>query len=289
MTDLIGKHFGQYEIIGLIGKGGMATVYRGWQASTSRKVAIKIINPELALQPEFLQRFKREVQTLTSLSHPHIVKVFDTGDEDGLTYLVMEFLTGGNLDDRIQFKIFDPKEASTLLDQIASALDYAHAHGIIYCDLKPNNVLLDEQGNAFLTDFGIARMVQETLNSPQSESPTGTPAYMSPEQWRGETLDKRTDIYALGVILFQLLTGEVPFIAYTPYSMMQKHLTESPRSIRRLDSDLQPGIERVILKALAKQPMDRFKTAGNMAKALKAAIWRLYAEDIARRLIFKRK
>lgn len=288
MIDLIGKHLGQYEIIGLIGHGGMATVYRGWQASTSRKVAIKIIDPERAQQGDFLIRFRHEVQTLASLSHPHIVKVFDSGEDDGLAYLVMEFLAGGNLEDRIQAKPYELLAVGQLLDQISSALDYAHARGIVHCDLKPNNILLDEEGNAYLTDFGIARMMKEAVLVAQSDSQTGTPAYMAPEQWQNQRLDKKTDIYALGVILFQLLTGEVPFIAYTPYSMMQKHLTEAPRSIRRLKPDLPPGIERIIHKALNKNPAERFKSAGNMAKAYKAAIWRLYAEDIARRVMKRR-
>src|SRR5579859_6499172 len=205
MANLIGQRLGQYEILSLVGKGGMAMVYRARQASIERDVAIKVMKPDLADAEDFVRRFQREAKAIASLSHPFILKVFDYGQQGDLVYLVMELLRGGSLSDLIRQQSLSPDAASRILEQVASALDYAHERGIIHRDLKPHNVLLDEKGNAHLTDFGIAKILGTNVTVTQSGLVMGTPAYMSPEQWQGKPLDARVDIYALGVMLYEML------------------------------------------------------------------------------------
>jgi serine/threonine-protein kinase len=198
MANLIGQRFGQYDIISLLGKGGMASVYRARQISVDRDVAIKVMKSDLiADDPGFLTRFEREAKTVAALSQAHILKVFDYGQQGDTVYLVMELLTGGSLSSLIRRGPLAVDHAAQILDQITGALDYAHRRGIVHRDLKPANVLLDEGGDAFLTDFGIAKLLRETTALTQSGVAMGTPAYMAPEQWRGTGLDARADIYAL--------------------------------------------------------------------------------------------
>ncbi len=272
MSGLIGQHIGQYEIIALIGRGGMATVYQAHQESMGRDVAIKVIKPDLAETGDFVKRFQREVHTVASLSHPHILKVFDYGQHGDLVYLVMELLKGGSLADQIRKGPLIADQTLRILEQVGSALDHAHRVGIIHRDLKPQNVMLDSDGNAFLTDFGIAKILSETTVLTRTGAAMGTPAYMPPEQWQGIPLDARADIYALGIMLFEMLAGKLPFNADTPFHMMHLHVSETPPSIRTLRSDLPPGIEAVIGKALAKNREDRFASAGELTSAFRAAL-----------------
>lgn len=274
MSDMVGRKLGQYQITGLIGKGGMAIVYRAHQESMGRDVALKVIKPDLAESAlgNFTLRFQREARLVASLSHSQILKVFDYGQEGGLIYLVMELLTGGSLADLIRQAPLSLSESSRLLNQLASALDHAHAKGIVHRDLKPQNILLDAGGNAVLTDFGIAKLLSETSALTQTGTAMGTPSYMAPEQWQNQALDGRADVYATGVILYEMLTGHLPFEADTPHQMMYAHLNERPRPVRHFRGDLPEGIERVLEKALAKQPAARFQTAGSMAAAFRAAM-----------------
>jgi chitinase len=272
MFDLIGRRLGQYEIIGQLGAGGMATVYHARQLNIKREVAIKVIKADLAANPDFIKRFEREAEAIASLSHPHILKLFDYGQEDNLVYLVMELLTGGTLEKMIQSGPLPVEKTVEIISQIASALDYAHQQGIVHRDLKPQNVLLDQQGNAFLSDFGIAKLVGATSALTQSGAALGTPTYMSPEQWRGEDLDARADIYSLGVMLYEMLTGKVPFRGDTPLSMMYMHLHDKPTLIHGLRPDLPSGVDSVIEKALEKERESRFASAGDLVAALKAAL-----------------
>jgi Tol biopolymer transport system component/serine/threonine protein kinase len=266
MTDLIGQHLGQYEIVGLLGRGGMAAVYRAHQPSMGRDVAIKVIKPELSEAPDFIERFAREARTVASLSHPHILKVFDYGQHGNLVYLVMELLAGGSLAQLITQGPIPPQTIRRMLDQMASALDYAHERAIVHRDLKPQNVLLDERGNVFLTDFGIAKLLNEVSSLTQTGAAMGTPPYMAPEQWRGQAVEARTDNYSLGVMLFEMLTGNLPFRGETPYSVMHKHIYESPplHEVAVLGIG---GVEQVLRKALAKDPSERYESATAMAEA----------------------
>lgn len=273
MGDLIGQKFGAYELTELLGRGGMASVYRARQVTMNRDVAVKVIESNLARDPEFVKRFEREAQLVASLSHPHILKVFDFGQQGELLYLVMELLMGGSLRDKIADGGMPLETIERLLDQIASALDFAHGRGIVHRDLKPPNVLLDEQGNAVLTDFGIAKLLQTDQGVlTQSGVMVGTPAYMPPEQWQGLSIDGRADGYALGVMLYEMLSGVRPFVGETPTSLMYAHFEARPEPVRKMRPDLPETVEWVLFRALAKDPDDRFATAGEMARAFRAAL-----------------
>jgi len=272
MQNLVGQMLGQYKVVGFIGEGGMAAVYRARQESINRDVAIKVIKTNLHEMDDFLQRFQREAQVVASLSHAHILKVFDYGRHEDIVFLVMELLSGGSLDQLIRKEPLSLQRAATILDQITGALDYAHQKGIIHRDLKPENILLDEAGNVFLTDFGLAKLLQSDLRLTQSGAAMGTPAYMSPEQWQGRPLDARTDVYALGVVLFEMLSGALPFKGDTSLSMMYMHIHEPPPPLRTIRPEIPVTIEAVVLRALAKEADDRFPSAGQLAAEFRAAM-----------------
>ncbi len=272
MADLIGHQITNYEITGVLGKGGMAVVYRARQLNIQREVAIKVIKPDLADTEDLLKRFEREANTVASLSHPHILKLFDFGQYEGLLYLVMELLTGGALADEIRQGPLSVDRTARLVDQMAGALDYAHMQGLIHRDLKPQNILLDQRGNAHLTDFGIAKILGATTNLTQSGVVMGTPAYMSPEQWQGQALTPQADLYSFGVMVFEMLTGRLPFRADTPAAMMYRHLQELPPPIHTIREDLPPQLNDFFEQALAKASQQRFDSASALNAAFKAAI-----------------
>lgn len=272
MADLIGQTLGNYEILSLLGEGGMASVYRARQLNIQRFVAVKVIKAGVTNIEQFAQRFVREVRVIAGLNHPHIIKVFDYGEQNGLAYLVMEFQSGGSLADLIDKGPLPLQRASTLLEQIASALDYAHRQGVIHRDLKPQNILLDADGNAILTDFGIAKIFDTNTALTQSGTLVGTPAYMAPEQWQGRPIDARADIYALGIVLYEMISGRLPFEGETPFSVMHKHIYDQPASIIGYRPELPQPVDQVIKKALAKDREQRFATAGEFAQAFRAAL-----------------
>jgi serine/threonine-protein kinase len=270
INQVLGR--GQYAIRSVLGRGGMATVYLARQASMDRDVAIKVMATELADDEQFVARFEHEAQLIARLQHPHILPVIDFGREDKHIYIVMQSIRGGSLDDRLSRGPLPLPLAARMLGQIASALTFAHEQGIVHRDLKPNNVLLDERDNAYLTDFGIAKMLAGTTKLTATGSILGTPAYMAPEQWRGELVDVRTDIYALGIMLYEMVLGQLPFSGDTPYTLMYKHFNDAPPPPRLANPDLDPGVEAVILRALAKNPDDRYQSAEAMAEDLVSAL-----------------
>jgi len=273
MENLIGKYLGSYKIISLLGQGGMATVYKAYQANMDRHVAIKVLPIHYAADPNFKKRFSQEARTIAKLEHPHILPVHDFGEADGYLYIVMRIVETGSLADLLkQQPLLPPAQIRQLVTQIADALDYAHTHGVIHRDIKPGNVLLDERGNCLLTDFGIAKIAESSTFFTNTGGILGTPAYMSPEQALGQKLDGRSDIYALGVILYQMATKTLPFKADTPMALAFKHVNEPLPPPRTVNSSIPSQVEQVIIKSLSKQPADRFATARDLAQALWSAM-----------------
>jgi ligand-binding sensor domain-containing protein len=284
MEQHIGTTLGAYQIIEQIGRGGMATVYKAYQPSMDRYVAVKILPSHFTEDSSFMGRFTQEARTLARLEHPHILPVHDYGEQQGITYLVMRYVEAGTLKDVVgQVGPMDLQEAARILGQVGGAVDYAHSQGVVHRDIKPSNVLVDRRGNTFLTDFGIARLVAETAQFTASGAIIGTPAYMSPEQGMGQPADYRSDIYALGVVLFEMVTGRVPFEAETPLAVLLKHVNEPLPLPRQIKPDLPPSVERVILKAMAKEPNDRFQSAQAMVEALQKAVGTTSAETVVRK------
>ncbi|MBI3160832.1 MAG: protein kinase [Chloroflexi bacterium] len=272
MQELIGKTLGGYQIVEQIGKGGMASIFRAFQPSLEREVAIKVMQPYFVEQDESFQtRFRREAKAIAKLRHPNILVVIDFGEEQDYHYIVMEYVPAGTLKDHMAEGAINLREVNTLVGQIASALDYAHGEGVVHRDIKPSNILMPKKDWALLTDFGLARMVGGSMLT-QSGMTVGTPAYMSPEQGGGEQVDQRTDIYALGVILYEMVVGEVPYTAETPMAVVVKHIVDPLPMPRAKKPDLPEEVQRVILKALAKNPNDRYQRAGEMAEALATAV-----------------
>jgi serine/threonine protein kinase len=271
MEDLTGRQFGAYRIVAPLGEGGMAAVYKAYQANMDRYVALKILPSHFASDPQFVGRFEQEAKMVARLQHTNILPVFDFGHADGYTYIVMPFVETGTLAQLLGHGPLPLPRICQVVSQVASALDYAHAKGVVHRDVKPSNVLLDQQGNCLLTDFGIAKMVEGTSVYTQTGAIVGTPAYMSPEQIRGEKLDGRSDIYSLGIILYEMATGRTPFRAETPPAIFVKHLLDPLPPPHLYNTRLPEGVERVILKALSKDRESRFRTAGEMAAALNRA------------------
>ncbi len=269
-----GQMLGSYRIISQIGKGGMATVYKAYQASMDRNVAIKVLPSQLAESQEFTARFQQEARIIAKLEHPHILPIFDYGESDGVAYFVMRYLEAGTLKDRmIAGRPLPLNEIDRIFTQLTEALSYAHSHGIVHRDLKPANALIDSYGNIFLTDFGIAKLLESA--SPrltQTDAIMGTPAYISPEQAQAAPVDQRSDIYSLGIILYEMTTGQVPFSADTPLAVILKHISDPLPPPSLLKPDIHPAIERVILKALAKNPADRYSSAEEFVAAWKRAL-----------------
>lgn len=269
------ERIGRYEIQDELGRGGMATVFRAHDPSFDRDVAIKVLPPEFLHDPTFRARFEREARTVAALEHAAIVPVYDFGEEGGQPFLVMRYMDGGSLADRIAKGPLPINGAAEILRRIGSALDCAHRQGIIHRDLKPRNILFDRYDDAYLADFGIAKIAEAGATLTGS-AVIGTPAYLSPEQARGASaLDGRSDIYALGTILFEMLTGQPPYDAGTPLGLAIKHLSEPVPRILDVKPDLPSGCESVISQAMAKDRDKRFSTAGEMAEVF----WAVTEDD----------
>ena len=291
-----GQLIKDYRIVNQIGKGGMASVFKAYQASMGRYVAVKVLSFQLAENDEFLNRFKQEARLIAHLEHPNILPVYDYGEDQGVPFFVMRYLEAGTLKDRFRniSDMLTLDEVDCIFMQLTEALGYAHENGVIHRDIKPSNIMLDRRGAVFLTDFGVAKAFPLSLSSPEGKDDprlprnqrqeftialeltatgaiTGTPDYMSPEQAQGLKLDQRSDIYSLGIVLYEMLTGTVPFEAETPMAVIMKQITEPlpPPSLVR--PGLHPLLEAVVQKALTKKPADRYASMSDFRHAWKEA------------------
>ena len=262
-------NIGRYEVVKELGQGGMAIVYLARDPLIKRQVAIKVLPRQFTFEPQFRARFQREVEVIATLEHAAIVPVYDFGEHEDQPFIVMRYISGGSLSDRLGNGPLPVSEVAVLFQRIGSALDYAHRQGIIHRDIKPGNILFDAQGEASLSDFGIARMTETTEGFTGTGGVVGTPAYMSPEQALGEKkVDGRCDVYSLGVVLFEALSGELPFSADTPMGVAIAHINQPVPSLLERQPDLPPRFEWIIRKALDKDPSKRFQTAGELAQAI---------------------
>lgn len=267
-----GATLGPYRVIEQVGLGGMATVHKAYQPSMQRYVALKILPQHFATDPQFVERFIREARTIARLEHKNILPVYDFGEENGVTYLAMRYLEGGTLKDVLGLGRLTLADAAEIIAQVCAALDYAHRHGVIHRDVKPANIMLDDEGSAYLTDFGIAKVLEGTAGLTESGAAIGTPAYMAPEQSLGTAVDGRADIYALGVILYEMIVGRAPYQADTPMAVALAHIHDPLPLPRSIDPAIPEAVEVVIIKALAKNPGDRYQTPNELASDLKNAI-----------------
>lgn len=262
----------RYQIKETIGGGGMANVYLAKDIILERDVAIKVLRLEYANDEEFIARFDREAHAATSLSHPNIVNIYDVGEEDQILYMVMEYVDGMTLKEYIlQRGPLEVYEALDIMKQITSAITHAHANGIVHRDIKPQNILMDAKGKVKVTDFGIAMALSATALT-QTNSILGSVHYLSPEQARGGMATKKSDIYSIGIVLYELLTGRLPFSGETPVSIALKHLQNDTPSVRRFNPDIPQSVENIVLKAMAKDPFHRYETVSKVEEALDRAM-----------------
>ena len=274
-ASLVGQTLGKYRVLEPLGRGGMARVYRAYHPQLDRYVAVKVLRSDLVDDEEFLVRFRREAQAVAGLRHPNVVQVFDFDVEGELTYMVMELLEGDTLkrrlnDYRVREEKMPPGEAVRILLDVLDGLAYAHSEGMIHRDIKPGNVLLTRRGEAVLGDFGIAQIVGGTRHT-ASGALMGTLSYMAPEQGMEGQSDARSDIYSLGIVLYEMMTQRTPFEADTPLAVLMKHVNDPLPLPRLIAPDIPESFERVVLKALAKRPEDRYQSAEEMALALRGA------------------
>jgi hypothetical protein len=269
--DLVGSTLGNYQILEEVGRGGMATVYKALDLASDQEVALKVLSPYVAQEPKFKARFDQEIQVLLDLQHPNIVPVLDNGEIGDYSFIVMPFLTAGTLRERLLQGPLPLKAAADIIHQLSQALDYAHARGVVHRDIKPSNIMISDEGRVLLTDFGFARVADKSLSLTGSAL-IGTPAYMSPEQCRGEEATPISDQYALGIILYQMTTGTLPYEAETPMGVVIMHATEPIPPPREVRPDLPKDLEAVILKALEKNPQDRYPSLIAFNEAVQLAI-----------------
>jgi serine/threonine protein kinase len=269
---LEGQTLGKYRVLDALGRGGMAQVYRGYHPQLDRHVAIKVLRTDLVEQEEFLERFRREAHAVSGLRHANIVQVFDFDVQDDFYYMVMELLEGDTLraqlnEYRVKKERIPLNEIARILTDVLSGLEYAHSEGVIHRDIKPANIMLTKKGQAVLTDFGIAQILGSTRVT-VSGAMMGTLNYMAPEQGLENRCDARSDIYSLGIVLYEMLTGYPPFDADTPLAILMKHLNDPLPLPSKLDPNLPPSFEQIVLKALSKDPEDRYQSAAEMLAAV---------------------
>src|SRR5579862_7496927 len=260
----------RYEIIALLGQGGMGAVYKARDTELDRLVALKIIRPELTTNPEMLKRFKQELILARQVTHRNVIRIFDLGQADGFKFITMEFLEGRDLRGVLQERgKLPPEEAAKIIVQICRALEAAHSEGVIHRDLKPQNIMLDASGRAYVMDFGIARSAY-LPGMTQTGALVGTPEYMSPEQAKGEKLDERSDLFSLGAILYELLIGQSPYHSDTPLASLWRRLQEKAKPVSEIDPSIPKPLSDIVAKALEIEPKDRFASATEFAQYLES-------------------
>jgi len=268
----VGENVGPYRIIEQFGQGGMATVFKAYHASLDRYVALKALHPAFNQDPNFEARFQREARVVAKLEHPNIVPIYDYAEHEKRPYLVMKFIEGITLKARMDQGTLSSEEITKITDAVGSALEYAHKQGVLHRDIKPSNVLLATEGQVYLADFGLARIAQSGESTLSSDMIMGTPQYISPEQAMGKSdLDQRTDLYSFGVMLYEMVVGKVPFNADTPFSIIHDHIFSPLPLPRTVNPNVSEAVERVLLKALAKERDDRFEDAAQLVSAFKDA------------------
>ncbi len=273
MSFAIGSTVGSYQIEEKLGQGGMATVYKGHHVRLDRHVAIKVLHAVFKDDDSFLRRFTREAQVVARLEHPNIVPVYDFAEHEGYPYLVMRFVQGETLKARLSQGILSTKEIIRVASNIASGLDYAHQQGVLHRDIKPSNILLTQGGGVYIADFGLARITQSGESTMSQDMIMGTPQYISPEQAKGNTeLDGRTDVYSFGIMVYEMVTGQVPFASDTGYSVIHSQIFDPPPLPSSLNDKISPALETMLLKVLSKEPTERYATAGEFVAAFKAAL-----------------
>jgi len=266
------QKIGRYEVVREVGRGGMATVYLARDPAFGREVALKVLPRQFTHDPQFRVRFEREARIIAQLEHAYIVPIYDFGQEGDQPYIVMRYMAGGTLAQRLNGQPVSLAQVLPIIGRVADALDTAHKRGVVHRDLKPGNIIFDGEQHAFLTDFGIAKILAEDSGVTNTGMMIGTPEYMSPEQAMGQKqVDGRSDVYALGVILYQMLNGRHPYQADTPVGVMFKHVSEPVPILDTARIGLHPACNMVLARALAKKPEDRFATAIDLVKALQLA------------------
>lgn len=271
--DLIGQQLDEYRLLALLGRGGMARVYLGLDVGLKRYVSIKVIDPPFRSDPGYVQRFEREAQAVARLEHPRIVRLYRYGQAGDMLYMAMQYVEGADLESllstyRQNDQFILPAEAQRIVGEVCQALDYAHARGVVHRDVKPGNILVDSQGHAYLTDFGLALFAEP----PEGEEHFGTPQYMAPEQILSPAgALPESDLYALGIVLYEMFTGQLPFDGET-MQVAASQVHDAPRAPRRIRPDINPALEALILKALAKDPRDRYQSGAELARALDRAL-----------------
>ncbi len=266
-TDFLGMTFGAYQLVDRLGEGGMSTVYRGYQETIDRSVAIKILPADLLLNPKFLTRFVDEARVLSRLTHPAILPLYEYDQANGVPYIVMPIMIGGSFADRIKTGPLSLPEVVKALTPIAAALDFAHQHNVIHRDVKPSNILFDHQDHAVLADFGLAKLLESEFET-GSGTITGTLTYMSPEQAQGEKLDGRSDLYSLAIVIYEALAGQPPFQSKNVIQLAIKQVNEPPPSLREFRPEIPKAVDDIVLKALEKSQAARYPTVNEFLQAL---------------------
>ena len=284
INDLLGKALGTCTLQRLLGRGGMGAVYLAQQSRPRRTVAVKVLLPDHVMEQhsrdKFLMRFRREADAIAALDHVNIMPIYEYGEQADIAYLVMPYVNGGTLRAILEKRgKLPPKEVLNIVEQVAAGLDSAHAKGIVHRDLKPGNILFHADGRVLIADFGLAKVLKEVTEyesnghfMTSTGTIVGTPEYLSPEQGTGAPLDHRTDVYSLGVVIYHMLAGHVPFSGTSPVSVAIKHALEKPVSLQKVDPSISAAVDAVVMKSLAKSPDERYPSAGALAQALHDAI-----------------